>query len=65
MSRNDKVWISFIEGLHRHTAIIACLLCKKFDYSNNIIIQGSLQLNDFEKAKIPHYKILAILQESS
>jgi hypothetical protein len=41
-SKNDKVWISFIEGLHRHAAIIASLLCMKFDYSNNIIIQGSL-----------------------
>jgi hypothetical protein len=50
-SKNDKVWISFIEGLHRHTAIIASLLCTKFDYSNNIIIPGSLQLNNLKKAK--------------
>jgi hypothetical protein len=28
----------------------------KFDYSNNIIIPGSLQLDDFETAKILHYK---------
>jgi hypothetical protein len=55
-SKNDKVWISFIEGLHRHTAIFANLLCMKFDYSNNIIIPGSLQLDNFEKAQIPHYK---------
>jgi hypothetical protein len=41
-SKNDKVWISFIEGLHRHAASLACLLCMKFDYSNNIIIPGSL-----------------------
>jgi hypothetical protein len=34
-SKNDKVWISFIEGLHRHAAILASLLCMKFDYSNN------------------------------
>ncbi len=54
--KNDKVWISFIEGLHRHAAIFASLLCIKFDYSKNIIIQGSLQLDDFEKAQIPHYK---------
>ncbi len=50
------MWISFIEGLHRHTAIIASLLFMKFDYSNNIIIPGSLQLNNFEIAQIPHYK---------
>jgi hypothetical protein len=47
-SKNDKVWISFIEGQHRHAAIFASLLCMKFDYSNNIIIPGSLQLNNFE-----------------
>jgi hypothetical protein len=41
---------------HRHAAIFACLLCMKFDYSNNIIIPGSLQLDDFEKAQIPYYK---------
>jgi hypothetical protein len=28
----------------------------KFDYSINIIIPGSLQLDNFETAKIPHYK---------
>ena len=28
----------------------------KFDYSNNIIIPGSLQLDNFEKAHIPHCK---------
>jgi hypothetical protein len=37
-SKNDKVWISFIEGIHRHAAIITCLLCMKLDYFNNIII---------------------------
>jgi hypothetical protein len=54
-SKNDYVWISFIEGPHR-AAILAGLLCMKFDYSNNKIIPGSLQLDDFEKAQIPHYK---------
>ncbi len=55
-SKNDKVWISFIEGLHKLAAILASLPCMKFDYSNNIIIPGSLQLDNFEKAQIPHYK---------
>jgi hypothetical protein len=55
-SKNDNVWIIFIEGLHRHAAIIASLHCMKFDYSDNKIIPGSLQLDDFEKAQIPHYK---------
>jgi hypothetical protein len=30
-SKNDNVWISFIEGLHRHAAIFASLICMKFD----------------------------------
>ncbi len=55
-SKNDNELISFIEGLHRHAAILASLLCMKFDYSNNKIIPGSLQLDNFEKAQIPHYK---------
>jgi hypothetical protein len=42
-SKNDNVWISFTEGLHRHTAILASLLCIKFDYSNNKTIPRSLQ----------------------
>jgi hypothetical protein len=64
-SKNDRVWISFIEGLHRHSAILVSLLCMKFDYSNNIIIAGSLQLDNFKKAQILHYKILALLQDNS
>ncbi len=54
--KNDNVGISFIEGLHRHAAILTSLLCMKLDYSNNKIIPGSLQLDNFEKAQIPHYK---------
>ncbi len=55
-SKNDNVWISFIEGLHRHTDILASLLCMKFDYSNNKFILGSLQLDNFERAQILLYK---------
>ncbi len=55
-SKNDSLWISFIEGLHRHAALLASLLCMKFDYFNSKIIPGSLQLDNFEKAQIPHYK---------
>jgi hypothetical protein len=33
-SKKDNIWISFLEGLHRHAATIACLLCTKFDYEN-------------------------------
>jgi hypothetical protein len=50
------MWISFIEGLHKHTAIHASPLCMKFNHSNNNIIPGPLQLNNFEKAQIQNYK---------
>ena len=32
-STNDKVWISFWEGMHRHTAIIMTLLCPDITYN--------------------------------
>ena len=31
LSNQDFVWISFVEGLHRHAAIIMCLTCSRFD----------------------------------
>jgi hypothetical protein len=55
-SKKDTVWVSFIEGLHRHAATIACLLCMKFDYDNNIISLGSLDVDDFKNAEVPYYK---------
>jgi hypothetical protein len=55
-SKKTNIWISFFEGLHRHATTIACLLCTKFNYENNIIKPGSLLLEDFEKADIPYFK---------
>jgi hypothetical protein len=31
LSNCDLVWISFVEGLHRHAAIIMCLTCSRFN----------------------------------
>ena len=55
-STNDNIYISFVEGLHRHTAIITSLLCTQFDHSNNTLVPGSLTVKHFEEAKIPHFK---------
>ena len=55
-STKDHIYISFVEGLHRHTAIITSLLCTKFDHSNNTLVPGSLTVKHFEEAKIPHFK---------
>ena len=49
MSQDDNVWISFIEGLHRHAAIVMCLTCSDFDLKDNYIDQGSLKNKAFKK----------------
>jgi len=48
------LWVSFVEGLNRHAAIILALLFTKFDYENKIQ-PGSLSIQDFKAAKIPHF----------
>lgn len=53
-SPNNNVWISFVEGLHRHAAIIACLLCANFDIKTNALIPGSLELQHFVNAEVHH-----------
>ncbi len=50
----DFLWIRIVEGLHRHAATILALLCTKFNY-NNTIQPGSLSIQDFKAAKIPHF----------
>jgi hypothetical protein len=56
LSNQDFVWISFVEGLHRHAAIIMCLACSQFDLENNNIDHDSLKKKDFKLAGVPHYK---------
>jgi hypothetical protein len=46
-SHYDKVWFSFFEGMHRHAAIVAGLVCSKFNHSTNELDPGSLTLDDF------------------
>ena len=46
-SRNDNIWFSFFEGMHRHAAIVAGLVCSKFNHSTNKLNPGSLTLDDF------------------
>ena len=55
-SQIDNLWVSFVEGLHWHAAMITCLLCTKFDYSSNKIQPGSLDIQDFKNARVPHFK---------
>jgi hypothetical protein len=47
-STNDKVWISFWEGMHRHAAIIMTLLCADITYNTkNCYIPRTLQKSSF------------------
>jgi ribosomal protein S7 len=55
-SKKDNVWISFVEGLHRHAAIVMCLTCSDFDLKDNYIDQGSLKNKAFKNAAVPHYR---------
>ena len=55
-SKRDTLWISFIEGLHRHATMVMCFLCSSFDFENNFINPGTLNMEDFNKAKIPHFE---------
>jgi hypothetical protein len=50
------VWISFVEGLHRHAAIIMCLTCSRFDVEGNNIDHDSLKKKDFKLVGVPHCK---------
>jgi hypothetical protein len=45
--RQDKVWFSFFEGMHQHAAVVAGLLCSKFNHSTNELELGSLKSDDF------------------
>jgi hypothetical protein len=56
MSNEDYVWISFVEGLHHHAAIVMCLTCLVFDLKDNNIENCSLARKDFKLAGVPHYK---------
>jgi hypothetical protein len=43
----DHVWFSFFKGMHRYAAIVASLVCSKFNQPTNELSPGSLTLDDF------------------
>ncbi len=64
-SKKDNIWISFVEGLHRHAATIPCLLCMKFDYDNNIINPGLLDLATSKTQTFHIVKTLDTVQDNA
>ncbi len=66
LSKEDHVWISFIEGLHQYDAIVMCLMCSAFELMNNYIEKGSSKRKEFKLAGVvPHYKkpVMTTLQQ--
>jgi hypothetical protein len=55
-SNNDNLWISFVEGLHRHAAIVMCLTCSTFDLQDNKLVHNCLKKKEFRLVGVPHYK---------
>ncbi len=54
----DHVWFSFFEGMHRHAAIVACLVCSKFDHTTNELKPGSLTLDNFRnEGAVKNFKV--------
>ncbi len=47
----DNIWMSFYEGLHRHAALMMCLLCSNIDLMSNEVNYGSLTA-DYFKTKV-------------
>jgi hypothetical protein len=52
----DHIWFSFFEGMHRHAAIVAGLVCSKFNHSTNDLEPGSLTVEDFRNGNIKSFK---------
>ena len=54
----DHVWFSFFEGMHRHAAIFAGLVCSKFNHTTNELKPGSLTLDDFRnEGAVKNFKV--------
>lgn len=65
-SPKDYFYISFIEGLHRHAAILLCLTCSCFDLQNNTLQTGSLKQRHFQDVlfyKRPNSEPIEVLNE--
>jgi hypothetical protein len=57
LSTKDHIWMSFYEGLHRHSALMMCLLCSKIDLVSNKVNHDSLTADYFKtKVSIKEFK---------
>jgi hypothetical protein len=54
-SQVDHMRFSFFEGMHCHAAIVAGLVCSKFNHSTNNLELGSLTVKDFRNGNIQSF----------
>jgi hypothetical protein len=55
-SNNDYIWISFYEGLHRHTALLLSLTLSDFNLTKNEIKFKSLTTDYFQQQQLENIK---------
>ena len=55
VSKRDNVWISFYEGLHRHSALILSLLSTTFNMRENNLRHKSLTSTYFKEHHLANY----------
>ncbi len=54
--KNDNVWISFYEGLHRHASLLITLLSAVFDTTTNILKFNTLSVDYFKEHQLINFK---------
>jgi hypothetical protein len=60
----DHAWFSFFEGMHRHAAIVAGLVCSEFNHTTNELKPGSLTLGNFRnEGAVKNFKVLGTTVE--
>jgi len=55
-SNKDYIWMSFYEGLHRHSALLLSLTSSAFNLTKNEIKFQSLTTDYFEKQQLENFK---------
>ena len=55
-SPTDNIWMSFCEGLHRHTALLLSLTSSAFNFTKNEITFKSLTSEFFSQQQIENFK---------
>ena len=55
-SKNDFIWMSFYEGLHRHTALLLSLTSSAFNLTKNEIKFKSLTTEYFQQQRLENFK---------